>query len=175
MNSDDLLTYAEEADALACYLISFAKDLRATSSSSSTPSSEPRLFWPKTTASLYEIAEKFLDLRKERTRVLGRALVSGPAWDMLLILFKYSMWDRALTVEELCKFSGAAATTGWRWVAVLADAGLVDVTGGAVKQHTGRVRLSAKGEIQMTRTLINAQISLLHAKSAQQRNTPIAE
>lgn len=56
-----------------------------------------------------------------------RADIFGePAWDMLLDLYIALHEGKHVTVSNACASSGAATTTGLRWVATLAERGLVE-------------------------------------------------
>lgn len=73
-------------------------------------------------------ARRAFAARRRRHKVFGdRADIFGePAWDMLLDLYIALHEGKHVTVSNTCASSGAATTTGLRWVATLAERGLVE-------------------------------------------------
>lgn len=73
-------------------------------------------------------ARRAFAARRHRQQVFGeRADIFGePAWDMLLDLYIAFHEGKHLTVSNAFLSSGAATTTGLRWVATLAERGLVE-------------------------------------------------
>lgn len=66
-----------------------------------------------------------LAVRRGREDVFGRDLFSDPAWDVLLELYAAKLADRRATASELAAAIDAPQSTTARWIAALADRGLV--------------------------------------------------
>lgn len=98
------------------------------------------------------LARKAYALRRKRTAIFGNAELFGePAWDILLDLFIAQAEGKAVSVSSACIGSAAPATTGLRWLGVLADEGLVVRENDAEDQRRVLVRLTARGVSAMER------------------------
>ncbi|WP_086607486.1 MarR family winged helix-turn-helix transcriptional regulator [Erythrobacter donghaensis] len=72
------------------------------------------------------LARKAYALRRKRGAIFGNPDLFGePAWDILLDLFIAQAEGKSVSVSSACIGSAAPATTGLRWLGVLADEGLV--------------------------------------------------
>ncbi|WP_181443433.1 MarR family winged helix-turn-helix transcriptional regulator [Porphyrobacter sp. YT40] len=72
------------------------------------------------------LARKAYALRRKRGAIFGNPDLFGePAWDILLDLFIARAEGKSVSVSSACIGSAAPATTGLRWLGVLADEGLI--------------------------------------------------
>ena len=84
----------------------------------------------------------------------ARADIFGePAWDMLLDLYIALYEDKSVTVSNACLSSGTATTTGLRWVATLAERGLVERIPDPKDGRRFFVRLTAEAAALVERSL----------------------
>jgi hypothetical protein len=98
------------------------------------------------------LARKAYALRRKRTAIFGNAELFGePAWDILVDLFIAQAEGKSVSVSSACIGSAAPATTGLRWLGVLADEGLVVRENDAEDQRRVLVRLTARGLSAMER------------------------
>jgi hypothetical protein len=98
------------------------------------------------------LARKAYALRRKRTAIFGNAELFGePAWDILLDLFIAQAEGKTVSVSSACIGSAAPATTGLRWLGVLADEGLVIRENDAEDHRRVLVRLTARGLSAMER------------------------
>lgn len=63
--------------------------------------------------------------RGVRNEVLGAALFSDPAWDMLLDLFIAACDGRRLSVSSVCVGARCPSATALRYLQLMLDAGLI--------------------------------------------------
>lgn len=106
----------------------------------------------RTARSHLALARKTYALRRKRAAIFGNADLFGePAWDILLDLFIAHGEDKPVSVSSACIGSAAPATTGLRWLAVLADEGLILRESDPQDQRRVLVRLSPSGLTAMTR------------------------
>ena len=100
-------------------------------------------------------ARRAFAARRRRQQVFGeRADIFGePAWDMLLDLYIALHEDKPVTVSNACLSSGAATTTGLRWVATLAERGLVERIPDPKDGRRFFVRLTAEASALVERSL----------------------
>ncbi|RSU50546.1 MarR family transcriptional regulator [Sphingomonas sp. S-NIH.Pt15_0812] len=100
-------------------------------------------------------ARRAFAARRRRQQVFGdRADLFGePAWDMLLDLYIALHEDKPVTVSNACLSSGAATTTGLRWVATLAERGLVERIPDPKDGRRYFVRLTAEASALVERAL----------------------
>jgi len=76
---------------------------------------------------LLERAESILRVRRAREKLLGRAVIGEPAFDLLLCLYLQS-GQKGSSVTSLARPAGIAYSSAMRWVRYLADKGLVERT-----------------------------------------------
>jgi hypothetical protein len=106
----------------------------------------------RTVRSHLALARKTYALRRKRAAIFGNADLFGePAWDILLDLFIAHGEGKPVSVSSACIGSAAPATTGLRWLAVLADEGLILRESDPQDQRRVLVRLSPSGLAAMTR------------------------
>lgn len=74
---------------------------------------------------LAQRARKRLDIRRRREALFGASIFSDPAWDMLLELLVATCEQRRMSVTNLCAVSATSHATAIRWIAILADRGLI--------------------------------------------------
>ena len=93
------------------------------------------------------MARELYAIRRHRPAIFGNAELFGePAWDILLDLYVAHAEDKPVSVSSACIGSDSPATTGLRWLGILAQEGLV------VREHDPDdqlVRLSDEGLASM--------------------------
>jgi hypothetical protein len=91
-------------------------------------------------------------LRRKRAAIFGNPDLFGePAWDILLDLFIAQGEGKTVSVSSACIGSAAPATTGLRWLSVLADEGLVMRENDPADLRRVLVRLTPAGQAAMER------------------------
>lgn len=98
------------------------------------------------------LARKAYGLRRKRATLFGNPDLFGePAWDILLDLYIAAGEGKPVSVSSACIGSAAPATTGLRWLGVLADEGLVVREADAEDHRRVLVRLTPSGQAAMDR------------------------
>lgn len=98
------------------------------------------------------LARKAYALRRKRAAIFGNPDLFGePAWDILLDLFIAQGEGKPVSVSSACIGSAAPATTGLRWLGVLADEGLVVRENDPEDHRRVLVRLTPAGRAAMER------------------------
>lgn len=98
------------------------------------------------------LARQAYALRRKRAAIFGNPELFGePAWDILLDLYISHAESKSVSVSSACIGSAAPATTGLRWLGVLADEGLVVRENDPEDNRRVLVRLTAKGVTAMER------------------------
>lgn len=91
-------------------------------------------------------------LRRKRAAFFGNPELFGePAWDILLDLYIAYAQAKPVSVSSACIGSAAPATTGLRWLGVLAEEGLVARENDPEDNRRVLVRLTPKGIAAMER------------------------
>jgi hypothetical protein len=148
LQSSDLRPLAEELVAIAARLRELSEDAQPDSpgmqaASGGTPRSRHRYLW---------IARQAYALRRKRAAIFGNPELFGePAWDILLDLYIAHAEGKPVSVSSACIGSAAPATTGLRWLGVLADEGFVVRESDAEDQRRVLVRLTRAGVTAMER------------------------
>lgn len=141
---------------LADELIAIAARLRGAAAGLEDPRRSdpaPQVAQPSRRPSSHlELARKTYALRRKRTAIFGNPDLFGePAWDILLDLYIARAEGKPVSVSSACIGSAAPATTGLRWLGVLADEGLVVREPDAEDQRRVLVRLTPAGQAAMDR------------------------
>jgi hypothetical protein len=98
------------------------------------------------------LARKAYNLRRKRAALFGNPDLFGePAWDILLDLFIAHGEGKPVSVSSACIGSASPATTGLRWLGVLADEGLVVRENDPEDHRRVMVRLTQAGLAAMER------------------------
>ncbi|WP_017663986.1 winged helix DNA-binding protein [Porphyrobacter sp. AAP82] len=98
------------------------------------------------------LARKAYALRRKRAVLFGNPDLFGePAWDILLDLYIAAGEGKPVSVSSACIGSAAPATTGLRWLGVLAEEGLVVREADAENHRRVLVRLTPSGQAAMDR------------------------
>jgi hypothetical protein len=98
------------------------------------------------------LARQAYALRRKRAAIFGNPELFGePAWDILLDLYIAHAEGKPVSVSSACIGSAAPATTGLRWLGVLADEGLVLRENDPEDNRRVLVRLTANGVTAMER------------------------
>jgi hypothetical protein len=98
------------------------------------------------------LARHAYNLRRKRNAIFGNADLFGePAWDILLDLFIAQAEGKSVSVSSACIGSAAPATTGLRWLGLLADEGLVVRENDPEDNRRVMVRLTSSGTTAMER------------------------
>lgn len=85
-------------------------------------------------------------LRRKRDGIFGNPDLFGePAWDILLDLFIAHGEGKPVSVSSACIGSAAPATTGLRWLGVLAERGLIVRENDSGDNRRVLVRLTPRG------------------------------
>ena len=109
-------------------------------------------------ANLLELARHAYWLRRQRAQIFGCADLFGePAWDILLDLYIAQGDGKAVSVSSACIGSASPPTTGLRWLAALADKGLILREPDAHDHRRIMVRLTAEGSTAVERFLMLAR------------------
>ncbi|MET4132426.1 hypothetical protein ABIE62_001555 [Porphyrobacter sp. MBR-155] len=107
------------------------------------------------------LARKTYSLRRKRAVIFGNPELFGePAWDILLDLFIAQAEGKPVSVSSACIGSAAPATTGLRWLGVLADEGLIVRENDSGDNRRVLVRLSNTGVKAMERFFDAVEASL---------------
>lgn len=93
---------------------------------------------------LLERAESILRVRRAREKLLGRAVIGEPAFDLLLCLYQQS-GQKGSSVSSLAKPVGIAYSSAMRWIRYLADKGLVERTDSTSDRRAICVQLTPSG------------------------------
>lgn len=89
-------------------------------------------------------------MRRKRAIIFGNPDLFGePAWDILLDLYIAQADGKPVSVSSACIGSAAPATTGLRWLAVLAEEGLIVRENDPGDHRRVLVRLTDKGSSAM--------------------------
>jgi hypothetical protein len=95
-------------------------------------------------------ARRAYAVRRRRAAIFGNPDLFGePAWDILLDLFIAHAEGKSVSVSSACIGSAVPATTGLRWLGVLADDGLVLRDNDPDDNRRVMVRLSDTGVAAM--------------------------
>jgi DNA-binding MarR family transcriptional regulator len=93
---------------------------------------------------LLERAESILRVRTARERLLGRAAIGEPAFDLLLCLYvKSGLKETSLT--SLARTAGVPYSSAMRWIRYLADKGLVERNDSRSDRRVTCVQLTPSG------------------------------
>ena len=107
---------------------------------------------PRPARTYLALARKTYALRRKRAAIFGNPDLFGePAWDILLDLFIAHGEGKPVSVSSACIGSAAPATTGLRWLGVLADEGLVVRENDPEDHRRVLVRLTSAGRAAMER------------------------
>lgn len=91
-------------------------------------------------------------LRRKRSEIFKNPDLFGePAWDILLDLYIAHADGKSVSVSSACIGSASPATTGLRWLGVLADEGLILRENDTSDQRRVMVRLTDAGMKAMER------------------------
>lgn len=116
------------------------------------PDSSSRPRTPRSAHASLGLARKAYALRRKREAIFGNPDLFGePAWDILLDLFIAQGEGKPVSVSSACIGSAAPATTGLRWLGVLADQGLVVRENDPEDHRRVLVRLTQAGRAAMER------------------------
>lgn len=98
------------------------------------------------------LARRAYALRRKRAVIFGNPDLFGePAWDILLDLYIAHAEGKPVSVSSACIGSAAPATTGLRWLGVLADEGLIVRENDPQDNRRVLVRLTRAGIAAMER------------------------
>ncbi len=112
----------------------------------------PQTRAPRAARSALALARKTYALRRKRSAIFGNADLFGePAWDIMLDLFVAHGEGKTVSVSSACIGSASPATTGLRWLGVLADEGLVVRENDPEDHRRVMVRLTSTGQAAMER------------------------
>ena len=89
-------------------------------------------------------AESILRVRQARERLLGRAVMGEPAFDLLLCLYIRSE-HKETSLASLARPARIPYSSALRWIHYLSDKGLVECTESKVDRRVTSVELTASG------------------------------
>lgn len=113
---------------------------------------------PRDTRRYLALARQAYALRRKRAAIFGNPELFGePAWDILLDLYIAHGEGKPVSVSSACIGSAAPATTGLRWLGVLADEGLVARENDPQDNRRVIVRLTREGVAAMERFFDNVR------------------
>lgn len=101
---------------------------------------------------LLERAEAILRVRRARERLLGRAVIGEPVFDLLLCLYVRS-GQTETSLTSLAKPAGVPYSSAIRWISYLNDKGLVECTESRTDRRATCVRLTVYGRAVMDELL----------------------
>lgn len=143
-----LLPLADELLAIAVRLRAAATDPRSENDAGNPPKSRPA----HSGRTHLALARKAYSLRRKRATIFGNSDLFGePAWDILLDLYIAQGEGKSVSVSSACIGSAAPATTGLRWLGVLADEGLIVREADPADHRRVMVRLTTAGLAAMER------------------------
>lgn len=148
---------------LANELIAIAERLRGAAEGGVLPEAHTDAAPPRLRAAHppLELARKMYALRRKRAAIFGNPDLFGePAWDILLDLFIAAGDRKSVSVSSACIGSAAPATTGLRWLGVLADEGLVVRENDPEDNRRVLVRLTSAGHAAMERFFETVETTL---------------
>jgi DNA-binding MarR family transcriptional regulator len=93
---------------------------------------------------LLERAESILRVRRARERLLGRAVMGEPAFDLLLCLYARS-GQKEISLTSLARPAGIPYSSAVRWIRYLADKGLVERIESRTDRRVTCVQLTPAG------------------------------
>jgi hypothetical protein len=155
MSTEEFLLRADQAEDLARDLLEFAGNVRA----QFTDPDHAESYRPADLPDLGQTVSNLLSARKHRHRHLAPSLFGEPAWDILLMLFDANLSGHASTVAEVCKAAGPHVATSNRWIAILANYGLVEIVQ-LGDNDSEALRLTEEGVTQMARTMADIRGAL---------------
>jgi DNA-binding MarR family transcriptional regulator len=97
---------------------------------------------------LLERAESILRVRGARERLLGRAAIGEPAFDLLLCLY-VRLGQKETSLTSLARAAGIPYSSAMRWIRYLADKGLADRTESRSDRRATCVQLTPSGRAVM--------------------------
>jgi DNA-binding MarR family transcriptional regulator len=107
---------------------------------------------PKATEALLERARFILRVRRSRERLLGRAMIGEPAFDLLLSLYvQQGQQENSLT--SLAQTAGIPYSSAMRWVSYLGDKDLIERSHSDENRRSLPVRLTQTGRAVMDELL----------------------
>ncbi|SFO06160.1 MarR family winged helix-turn-helix transcriptional regulator [Sphingomonas sp. OK281] len=104
-------------------------------------------------SALIGVARRLYAMRKVRDEMLGEALFSEPAWNILLDLFISDHEGSRLSVSAVCIGARAPSATALRYLTMLQDADLVERTRDERDARRSHVRLTVLGKRRMSSLL----------------------
>jgi DNA-binding MarR family transcriptional regulator len=94
---------------------------------------------------LLERAEAIMRIRQARERLMGRAMLGEPAFDLFLALYILSAKQGTVSITGLAQAAGIPSASAWRWLAYLVGKGFVSRCPSAVDRRIVSVRLTESG------------------------------
>jgi hypothetical protein len=137
---------------LADELIAIAARLRDAATGPHADDDLPRSRPTRSPLAYLALARRAYALRRKREAIFGNPDLFGePAWDILLDLYIAHGEGKPVSVSSACIGSASPATTGLRWLGVLADEGLILREADAADHRRVMVRLTTAGVSAMER------------------------
>lgn len=99
-------------------------------------------------------------MRQERRRHFAPVDATGPAWDLVLVLFGLPGAERDLCVGDLATRAAIPRTTTVRWVRQLDKQGFVTLFDDSKDKRAVRVKLTPAGERAVEATFASANLKV---------------
>jgi predicted transcriptional regulator len=101
------------------------------------------------------IATSIYRTRRRREQYFDEALFGEPCWDMLLDLFANKAFDRRVNVTSLCLAANVPHATGFRYLRLLEEKGLVVRTPAPDDRRVTMVEMTHEAYKQMRRYVVD--------------------
>jgi DNA-binding MarR family transcriptional regulator len=102
-----------------------------------------------------------LILRRARDEMLGTSLFAEPAWDVLLELYAASLGGRRMSLRDVALAIKVPESTAARWIAALADHGLICSQGAPDEGGAAWIDLTERGTTKMKRLADHWQLAFM--------------
>lgn len=91
----------------------------------------------------------YLRARTNARGAFGTAVISDPAFDMLVQLYACELAQQRIAMSRLCALAHVPTATGQRWLKVLEDSGQVEREADPLDARRIRIRLTRQGSDSM--------------------------
>lgn len=116
---------------------------------------------------LATIADALWRARRARTKFFDSDLFGEPAWDMLLDMFRQTVWGHTVIVKSACIGAAVPITTGLRWIDVLMERGWLERTADPNDKRRQTLALTEDGYARMRKCLEDVWVKMSTAGSVQ--------
>lgn len=99
------------------------------------------------------IADAIWRARRARTKIFDSDLFGEPAWDMMLDMFRQTVWGRTVIVKGACIGAAVPITTGLRWIDILIERGWLERTADPNDKRRQTLALTGDGYARIRKCL----------------------